>query len=278
MGTYTRVIPCGEGGHRGFLPSTRGARCRVRPTHAGSAHNYIGAARGASRFGRGGPECRLPHLFPPGTSVSRARIPKPRTPKPRIRTVGSESDPGVFGRAEVRWKRERESRLGTLHERVRHGREERRAGRPGQGAGGQAGPRLPDRRGPPADRGRARRRQDHAGPVARPVDRLLVPPDPVHARPAAHATSPGSTSTTRSAATSSSSPARSSPTSCWPTRSTAPVPKTQSALLEAMEERQVTVDGVTLPARARPSWSSRPRTRSSTRAPTRCPRPSSTAS
>ena len=34
---------------------------------------------------------------------------------------------------------------------------------------------------------------------------------------------------------------------CWPTRSTAPAPRTQSALLEAMEERQVTVDGVTRP-------------------------------
>ena len=55
-------------------------------------------------------------------------------------------------------------------------------------------------------------------------------------------------------------------------------PKTQAALLEAMEERQVTVDGHR-PARCRTrsSWSP-PRTPSSTRAPTRCPRPSSTAS
>jgi MoxR-like ATPase len=54
-------------------------------------------------------------------------------------------------------------------------------------------------------------------------------------------------------------------------------PKTQSALLEAMAERQVTVDGVTreLPY---PFPCSRPRTRSSTRAPSRCPRRSSTAS
>ena len=41
--------------------------------------------------------------------------------------------------------------------------------------------------------------------------------------------------------------ARSSPTSCWPTRSTGPRPKTQSALLEAMAEAQVTVDGTTYP-------------------------------
>lgn len=54
-------------------------------------------------------------------------------------------------------------------------------------------------------------------------------------------------------------------------------PKTQSSLLEAMEERQVTVDGT--PARSRnPSWSPRPRTRSSTRERILCPRPNWTAS
>ncbi len=55
-------------------------------------------------------------------------------------------------------------------------------------------------------------------------------------------------------------------------------PKTQSALLESMEERQVTVDTRDLRARARRSWSSPPRTRSSTRAPIRSPTPSSTGS
>ena len=54
-------------------------------------------------------------------------------------------------------------------------------------------------------------------------------------------------------------------------------PKTQSALLEAMAERQVTVDGVSYEL-ARPSWSSPPRTPSSTRAPIPCPTASSTAS
>ena len=54
-------------------------------------------------------------------------------------------------------------------------------------------------------------------------------------------------------------------------------PKTQSALLEAMEEQQVTVDGMTRRCRRRSScW--RRRTRSSTRARFRCPRRSSTAS
>ena len=54
-------------------------------------------------------------------------------------------------------------------------------------------------------------------------------------------------------------------------------PKTQSALLECMQEAQVTVDGVSYPLPTR-SWSSRRRTRSSTRGRTRCPRRSSTAS
>ena len=54
-------------------------------------------------------------------------------------------------------------------------------------------------------------------------------------------------------------------------------PKTQSSLLEAMEERQVSVDGAPRHCPGRSSWR-RPRTRSSTRGPTRCPRHSSTGS
>ena len=55
-------------------------------------------------------------------------------------------------------------------------------------------------------------------------------------------------------------------------------PKTQSALLECMEERQVTVDGTTYLLAARRSWSWPPRTRSRWRAPTRSPRRSATGS
>jgi MoxR-like ATPase len=54
-------------------------------------------------------------------------------------------------------------------------------------------------------------------------------------------------------------------------------PKTQSALLEAMEEKQVTVEGATRPCRSRFSSSPR-RTRTTSWAPTRCPSRSSTAS
>ena len=54
--------------------------------------------------------------------------------------------------------------------------------------------------------------------------------------------------------------------------------KVQSALLEAMAERQVTIGGRTYRAARRPSSCSRPRTRSSPRASTSCPRRSGTAS
>ena len=54
-------------------------------------------------------------------------------------------------------------------------------------------------------------------------------------------------------------------------------PKTQAALLEAMQEAQVTVEA-SASARRRRSSSSPRRTPSSSRAPIRCPRPSSTAS
>ena len=65
--------------------------------------------------------------------------------------------------------------------------------------------------------------------------------------------------------------------SCSPTRSTAPRPRTQSALLEAMAEGQVTVEGA---RRARPSCSSSSprRTRWSSAAPIRCRRRRWTAS
>ena len=54
--------------------------------------------------------------------------------------------------------------------------------------------------------------------------------------------------------------------------------KTQAALLEVMQEGQVTIEGTPHAARRRRSWCSRRRTRSSRKAPTRCPRRSSTAS
>ena len=110
----------------------------------------------------------------------------------------------------------------------------------------RAGPDRAARRGPPAHRGRARRRQDDArqgaGPLASTA-RCAASSSPPTCCPA---TSPAcrvfnqETPRVRVQAR-----ARSSPTSSSATRSTAPRPKTQSALLECMEERQVTVDGTT---------------------------------
>ena len=55
-------------------------------------------------------------------------------------------------------------------------------------------------------------------------------------------------------------------------------PRTQAALLEAMAESRVTVDGTTHELAAAVLGRSPRRTRSTTKAPSRCPRPSSTAS
>jgi MoxR-like ATPase len=55
-------------------------------------------------------------------------------------------------------------------------------------------------------------------------------------------------------------------------------PKTQSALLEAMSERKVSVERKRYTSCRGRSWCWRPRTRSSTRAPSRSPSRSSTAS
>lgn len=54
-------------------------------------------------------------------------------------------------------------------------------------------------------------------------------------------------------------------------------PRTQSALLEAMQERQVSIEGVTRPSQS-PSWCWPRRTPSISKAPSHCPRRSSTAS
>ena len=55
-------------------------------------------------------------------------------------------------------------------------------------------------------------------------------------------------------------------------------PKTQSALLEAMQEAQVTIEGAVVPARPAVPRDRHAESRSSSRAPIRCPRRSSTAS
>ena len=157
---------------------------------------------------------------------------------------------------------------------LRHGR--RRGA--GQGRRGAARARRAAVGGPPARRGRARHRQDAARQVPRRRDRRPVRPGPVHARSAARPTSPARRCT------------RPRP-GAWDFRP-GPVfanvvlvdevnrasPRTQAALLEPMEERQVTVDGVT-PRAARSVLHRRDAEPARhARARSRCPRASSTGS
>ena len=92
------------------------------------------------------------------------------------------------------------------------------------------------------------------------------------------ATSPAASSTTSARAGSSSAPGPVFTNLLLADEINRATPKTQAALLEAMQEAQVTIEGAVVPARASRSSSSPRRTRSSWRAPTRCPRRSSTAS
>ena len=117
----------------------------------------------------------------------------------------------------------------------------------GKHAGDPARARRAGRRGAPADRGRARRRQDDARQGDRSLDRLLVPPDPVHARPAADRRHRRQRLQPGAAATSSSSPGAIFANIVLADEINRASPKTQSALLECMEERQVTVDAETHP-------------------------------
>ena len=132
---------------------------------------------------------------------------------------------------------------------VPRARRQRRARHPGQARAVHLALVCLLRRGPPPHRGRARRRQDVAGQGDRAA-RSAAPGTASSSRPTCcRPTSPASRSGT----------ARSGEFEFRPGGVFANVvladeinrasPKTQSALLEAMEERQVTVDAHTLPAR-----------------------------
>ena len=145
-------------------------------------------------------------------------------------------------------------------------------GKPGAGAG--AG-RHPRRRPRPA-RGHAGSGQDPRRPVVRAGARPRLPAHPVHTRPAAGRRHRPFLYDQRDRRV------RVPPGPCSPSLLLADEinrtpPKTQAALLEAMQEGQVTVEGTTLGC-PQPFHVLATRTRSSTRAPTRCPRPSSTDS
>ena len=141
---------------------------------------------------------------------------------------------------------------------------------------------APVRRRPLPDHRPARHRQDAAGAHHGADAGPGVQAHPVHARPDAqrhhrhrhHRRGPGH----RPPHLDLRARARSSPTSCWPTKSTARRPRRRAALLEAMQELACTVRGNQLHAAARRSSCWPRRTPSSWKAPTRCPKRSSTAS
>ena len=154
---------------------------------------------------------------------------------------------------------------------------QRRAGHPGQARSGAPRPRLPARLRPPPDRGRPRRRQDVARQGDRPVDRRHLAPGPVHPRP------PPVRRHRRLGVEPAHRGVR------VPARRVFANVVLADEINRASPKTAVGAargDGGTpgdrrrghLPARRARSWSSRPRTRSSSRAPIPCPRRSSTAS
>ena len=98
---------------------------------------------------------------------------------------------------------------------------------------------------PRADRGLPGRREDDARQGVLGDARLPLPPHPVHARSAAVATSPARTSSTCARTRSCCARARSSRNVVLGDEINRAPAKTQSALLEAMQEQQVTIEGET---------------------------------
>ena len=133
-------------------------------------------------------------------------------------------------------------------------------------------------RRPRPARGRARRGQDADRALVRRRDRACASAACSSRPTCCPPTSPARRSSTSARRASSSGPGPVFSNLLLGDEINRAPPKTQAALLEAMEERQVTADDGTAPARPARSSCWPRRTRSSTRAPTRCPRPSSTAS
>ena len=181
---------------------------------------------------------------------------------------GRRSATGPTRRRSDRRRRIGPAALGRAPPRGRQGGRRRR----------RAAPPRPDRaarRRPRPRRGRAGHRQD--APRARGRARARPPdgPRPGHARPPAERRH--RLEHLRGAAAFGSSPGPVFTNILLVDEINRATPRTQSALLEAMQERQVSIEGTTHPCRIRSS-SSRRRTRSSSRGRSPCPRPSSTGS
>ena len=148
--------------------ATASATTRAAPgTNAAHRHRFVGAT-GPRREGRA--IARHGSVYRP---VARFRLRRPGG-------VPWQGLPAKEHRGSGGTERRRD-----LPRRVRRARRAGRTRPARQAAGGAPRAGLPVRRGPPPDRGRARRRQDVARQGDRPRDRRLVAAHPVHPRPAA---------------------------------------------------------------------------------------------
>ncbi len=164
-----RAVPVGRCGGRSSHPEgaawrprnrRRDSRCRVGTrTRHGGPH---GAVQRIVRWSAG-------HDGTPGHERSTG--------------LGGRRDPGVGGPALLPGRLPRVAEPGDRGRRTPGEGDELR--HRGQARRRAHGDHRAARRGAPAPRGRARRRQDDAGQDPRPHDRLLGPPRAVHAGPAA---------------------------------------------------------------------------------------------
>ena len=122
-----------------------------------------------------------------------------------------------------------------------------RAGRRRQARAARARPARPARRRPRPARGRPGAREDPDRALVRRGERARLQPRPVHARPAPGRRDGLVDLEPARRATSSSAPGPIFTHLLLADEINRAPPKTQAALLEAMQERQVTTDGVTRP-------------------------------
>ena len=173
----------------------------------------------------------------------RRRLTSPATPAPSPTAIGSRR----HGRRSRRRRR-------LVRRDVRPPHRQHRPGDPWQARPDQPGPDRPRVRGPHPPRGRTRGRQDQPRPCRRRVDLRVVDARAVHAGPAAHRRHRRLDLEPGQAADFEFKPGPVFANIVIGDEINRASPKTQSALLEVMEERQVTVDGVS-PGRARVrSW------------------------
>ena len=232
---------------------------RVRGPGRTGSRGGTGGSRGAGRAGTAGGATSAGRASLPACATAVGQSRRVRAPEPSAGAGPEASRPPVMLRS-VRRAAARLSRAARLlrliavqsrhrlprhtivRSPVRRPARQRRARDPGQAGGGPARARVPVRRGPPAHRGRARRRQDVDGQGHRPVDRRHVAAASSSRPTCCRPTSPACRCGTGSPNEFEFRPGGVFANVVLADEINRASPKTQSALLEAMEERQVTVD------------------------------------